>query len=39
MGARKQLLDLAVWVAIDYPGADVAQIGERIDIVQLTGFD
>lgn len=26
-------------MAIDDPGEDVAQVGERINIVQLTGFD
>jgi hypothetical protein len=26
-------------MAVDDPGEDVDQVGERIDIVQLTGFD
>jgi hypothetical protein len=32
----KQLVDLAIGMAIDDPGEDVGQLGERIDIVQLT---
>ena len=33
------MVDLTVRMAVGYPGEDVGQVGERIDIVQLTGFD
>jgi hypothetical protein len=36
---RKQLVDLTVRMAVGDPGEDVGQVGERIDIVQLTGLD
>src|ERR1700682_2771134 len=38
VGPRKQLVDLAVRMAVDDPGEDVDQVGERIDVVQLTGL-
>ena len=38
-GPRQQLIDVAIRVTIDDPGEDVSQVGERIDAVQLTGFD
>jgi hypothetical protein len=39
IGPRKQLVDLAVRMAVDDPGEDVSHVGERIDFVQFTGFD
>ena len=35
----KQLVDLAVRMAIDDPGEDVGEVGNRVDVVQLAGFD
>jgi hypothetical protein len=35
----QELIDLAVGMAVDDPGEDVIEIGERIDVVQLAGFD
>ncbi|MDA9421810.1 hypothetical protein XH97_06775 [Bradyrhizobium sp. CCBAU 53380] len=39
IGPGKQLTDFAVWVAVDDPGERTGQIGERIDVIQLTGFN
>lgn len=39
VGPRKELVDLTVLMAIDDPGEDVGQVGERIDLVQLAGLD
>ena len=36
---RQEVIDLAVGMTVDDPGEDVGQVGERIDVVQLTGFD
>ena len=33
------MVDLTVRMAIDDPGEDVGQVGERIDLVQLAGLD
>ena len=35
----KQLVDLAVRMAVDDPGEDVGEVGNRVDVVQLAGFD
>jgi len=34
----QQLIDVAIWMTVDDPGEDVGQVGERIDVVQLTGL-
>ena len=39
IGPRKQLIDVAVWMAVDDPGEGIGQIGKRIDVAQLTGLD
>jgi len=39
VGPRKELVDLTVRMAIDDPGEDVGQVGERIDLVQFAGLD
>ena len=39
MGPGKQLVDLAVRMAVDDPGEDVGEVGKRVDVVQLAGFD
>jgi hypothetical protein len=36
---RKQLIDVAVWMAVDDAGERVGQVSKRIDVIQLTGFD
>ena len=28
-----------MWVPVDDPGKDVGEVGLRIDVVELTGFD
>ena len=33
------MVDLAVRMAVDDPDEDVGQVRERIDVVQITGFD
>jgi hypothetical protein len=38
-GPGQELIDLAVGMAVDDPDEDVIEIGERIDLVQLAGFD
>lgn len=39
VGPRKQLVDLAVRMAVGDPGEDVGEVGKRIDVVQFAGFD
>ena len=39
MGPGKQLVDLAVRMAVDDPGEHVGEVGKRVDVVQLAGFD
>jgi hypothetical protein len=39
VGRRKERVDLTVRMAIDDPGEDVGQAGERIDLVQFAGLD
>lgn len=39
IGPRKQLIDVIVWMAVDDPREAIGQVSERIDVVQLTGFD
>jgi len=34
----QELIDLAVGMAVDDPGKDVIEIGQRIDMVQLAGL-
>jgi hypothetical protein len=36
---RQQLIDIAIGMTVDDPCEDVGQVGERIDVVQLTSFD
>src|SRR5205823_3957542 len=39
VGPRKQLIDIAVGLAVDDAHEDVGQIRERVDVVQLAGLD
>ena len=39
MGPGQKIVDLAIRVAFDDPGEDVGEIAERLDVVQLAGFD
>ena len=39
VGPGQQLVDVAVGMAVDDPGEDVGEVGERIDAVQLAGLD
>ncbi|MGY3078121.1 hypothetical protein ACVWZZ_004529 [Bradyrhizobium sp. LM6.10] len=38
-GSRKQLVDLAAAIAADGSSEEVADVSERVDIVQLADFD
>jgi hypothetical protein len=39
IGPLQQLIDVTIRMAIDDPGERVGQVGERIDVIQLTGFN
>lgn len=39
VGPRQEIIDLAVWVAVDDLGEHVGQVAERLDAVQLAGLD
>jgi hypothetical protein len=39
IGPGEQIVDLAVGVVIDDLGEDVGEIAERVDAVELSGFD
>ncbi len=39
VGPGQEIVDLAVWVAVDDPGEHVGQVAERLDVVQLASFD
>jgi hypothetical protein len=39
VGPRKEIVDLAVGVAVDDPGEHVGEIAERLDVVELAGLD
>ncbi len=35
VGPRQEIVDLAVWVAVDDPGEDVGEIVEQLDTVEM----
>lgn len=39
VGPRQEIVDLAVWAAVDDPGKHVSKVAERLDIVQLARLD
>jgi hypothetical protein len=39
IGPGQEIVDLAVWVAVDDPGEYVGQVAERLDVVQLARLD
>jgi hypothetical protein len=39
VGPGQEIVDLAVWVAVDDPGEHVGQVAERLDVVQLARLD
>ena len=39
VGPGQQLIDVAVWMAVDNPGEDVGEIAERIDVVEFACLD
>lgn len=39
IGSRKQLVDLAVWMAVDDPGEHIGETGKRVGVVQFASFD
>jgi hypothetical protein len=39
VGPWQEIVDTPIRVAVDNPGDDIGEIGERLDAVQLAGLD